>query len=79
MAEGSRMYMFEFRGRVEILKHTQGDQSPTNESQIVSHLNDNSTLIAQKIQQELIRGLSPSLAVQGLFRFKSISMRVVSS
>jgi hypothetical protein len=69
MAEQARMYMFEFRGRAEILRRAQGQTEPPNESEIVRQLSNNSTLIANAIQQELVRGLSPSLTVQAQIHF----------
>jgi hypothetical protein len=69
MTEETRMYMFEFRGRAEILRRAEGQKESPNESEIVRQLNNNSTLIAQAIQQELVRGLSPSLTVQAQIHF----------
>ena len=76
MAENSRIYMFEFRGRAEIVRRRQGPDTPPNESAIVSHLNDNSFLIAKSIQDELMRGLSPSLSAQVQIHFSEGSITI---
>jgi hypothetical protein len=61
--------MFEFRGRAEILRRAESEKESPNESETVRRLNNNSTLIAQAIQQELVRGLWPSLTVQAQIHF----------
>jgi hypothetical protein len=63
------MYLFEFRGRGEILKRAQASEPLPNESKIVTFLNDNAVLIAQELQGELSRGLSPSLSIQAQIHF----------
>src|ERR1043165_715164 len=69
MTDETRMHIFEFRERAEIVQRAQGPDPAPNESRIILHLNDNSTLIAQAMQVELIRGLSPSLSVQAQIHF----------
>ena len=69
MAQGSRIYTVEFRGRAEVIRRTQSQEPLPNESQIVRNLNDNSTLIAQTIGDQLTGGLSPSLSVQVQIHF----------
>jgi hypothetical protein len=60
MAGETRMYAFEFRGRAEVVRPAQGLEPAPDDSTIVANLNDNSVLIAQSMQGELTRGLSPS-------------------
>src|SRR5215216_194839 len=69
MINETRMYTFEFRGRAEMVRRAQGQGSTPNELPIVTYLNDNSMLIAQTMQGELTRGLSPSLSVQAQIHF----------
>jgi len=52
-----------------MVRRAQSQETPPNESPIVTYLSNNSILIAQAIQGELTRGLSPSLSVQAQIHF----------
>lgn len=64
MAEENRVFLFEFRGRTEVI--TLEEQ---NELEIIQSLSNQSELIERDIQQEIKRNLPPGVNVETQIQF----------